>query len=142
MPKTSSKTAAKTESGLNLEQEEFCQLYAGASAIDRDLFGNGTQCYIEAYDVDKSKPFWYEKAMSSASRLLRNVKVIGRINELLQEGGFSDENVDKQHLFLINQHADLKTKMAAIKEYNAVKKRVEANKIELHLDGVEITIRK
>lgn len=141
MAKTSDKTAAKTENDLNLQQEQFCVLYTGTGAIDRDLFGNGVQSYIEAYDVDKTKPFWYESAMSCASRLLRNVKVITRINELLQEGGFNDQNVDKQHLFLINQHADLKTKMSAIKEYNAVKKRVE-NKMTLEVQGIEITVRK
>lgn len=140
MATVSEKTAAKTKGGLNLQQEAFCKLYAGEEAIDRDLFGNGTQCYIEAYKVNKSKPFWYEMAMAASSRLLRNVKVISRINELLEEGGFNDVNVDKQHLFLINQHADLKTKMAAIKEYNAVKKRVD-NKLELNISGVDIKFR-
>lgn len=122
MAKVSEKTAAKTEQELNLQQEAFCQLYALG---DKEFFGNGVQSYIEAYDPDTTKPNWYKTCLAASSRLLTNVKVIARINELLEEGGLNDQNVDKQHLFLINQYADLKTKMAAIKEYNAVKKRVE-----------------
>src|SRR5690349_18787560 len=34
--KVSEKSAAKTEDGLNLQQEQFCQLYVNA---DRELFG-------------------------------------------------------------------------------------------------------
>jgi len=50
---------------------------------------------------------------------------------LLEAGGFNDENVDKQHSFLLNQYADLKSKLGAIKEYNQLKGRiVEKHKIE------------
>lgn len=128
MAKIGNETASKTEAGLNLQQEEFCKLYTNSESIDREIFGNGVQCYIEVYDPDTTKTNWYKTVLASSSRLLANVKVIRRINELLEEGGFNDQNVDRQHLFLINQHVDLKTKMAAIKEYNAVKKRVEPNK--------------
>lgn len=142
MTKVSDKTAAKTEDGLTLLQEQFCQYYVNA---DRELFGNGVQCYLatfgEQYQVQKKRPMKYEVACVLASRELSKVNVIKRINSLLQEGGFNDANVDKQHLFLINQHADLKTKMSAIKEYNAVKKRVE-NKLTLEVSGVEISVRK
>jgi hypothetical protein len=71
----------------------------------------------------------YTTAMACSSRLLSNVKIIERINSLLETGGFTDTNVDKQHLFLINQHADLKTKMNAIKEFNTLKGRIKT-KIE------------
>ncbi len=142
MTEVSEKTATKTKDGLTLMQEEFCQLYINA---DRELFGNGVQCYLETfgdqYHKEKKRPMKYEVACVLASKELSKVKVIGRINELLETGGFNDTNVDKQHLFLINQHADLKTKMAAIKEYNTVKKRVD-NKLTLDLQGVTIKIRK
>lgn len=117
----------KTEFGLNLQQESFCQLYALG---DRDTFGNGTKCYLEVYGPDymllNKKPLSYQSAMVSASDLLRLPKIIDRINNLLETGGFNDENVDKQHLFLINQHADFKSKLGAIKEYNVLKKRINA----------------
>jgi hypothetical protein len=49
---------------------------------------------------------------------LRNVKVSERINELLEQGGLNDHFVDKQLSFLIAQHADFKSKLGAIREYN------------------------
>lgn len=128
-------TASKTEQGLNLQQEAFCQVYTGQ---DRELFGNGTMSYLETYGEEyltkNDKPMTYQVAMVSASNLLRNPKIITRINGLLSTGGFSDENVDKQHLFLINQYADLKTKLGAIAEYNKLKARI-TKKIDLTTKG-------
>lgn len=131
--KLSKKSASKTEDGLNQRQEEFCQAYIGK---DTELFGNGVQCYLQVYGSEYlllyKKNMTYQVAMVNASRLLSNAKIIKRINELLETGGFNDENIDKQHLFLINQHADFRSKLGAIKEYNALKKRIES-KVELHL---------
>lgn len=114
------------ESKLNPKQEMFCQLYA----TEREFFGNGVQAYIEAYEPDTSQKNWYNAACASASRLLSNAKVCERINSLLEEQGLNDQNVDKQLLFLINQHADFKSKAAAIKEYNKLKTRI-TDKVEL-----------
>jgi len=134
----SKETASKTEKGLNLQQEQFCQLYVNS---ERELFGNGTQCYLQVYGAEyllkNKKPMSYQVAMASASRMLSNVKIISRINELLETGGFTDENVDKQHLFLINQHADLKTKLGAIKEYNELKQRIQ-KKLDITSGGDKI----
>ena len=55
--------------------------------------------------------------------LLTQDNIIQRVNQLLEEDGFNDQNVDKQHLFLINQHADFSTKMKGIEHYNKLKKR-------------------
>jgi hypothetical protein len=136
----SKRSAAKTEDGLNQKQEQFCQLYVGQKS---ELFGNGTQCYLEVYgwydenDAQKTRRITYQTAMVNASRLLSNAKIIARINELLETGGFNDENVDKQHLFLINQFADLKTKIAAIREYNELKSRIQ-KKIDITSGGKPI----
>ena len=108
------------EEELNERQERFCQLYA----TDREFFGNGVQTYIEVYEPDQSKPNWYKRACSSASEILSNPKVFNRINELLEDGGLNDVNVDKQLVFLINQQADFGSKIAAIREYNKLKSRV------------------
>jgi hypothetical protein len=140
MTKTSKKSASKTEDGLNPKQEQFCQLYTKG---DRDFFGNGTQCYLEVYgwyaedDKDEKRKISYQSAMANASRLLRNDKIIKRINELLETEGFNEENVDKQHLFLINQHADLKTKLGAIKEFNELKQRIQ-KKLDITSGGKEL----
>lgn len=108
--------------GLNPQQEKFCRLYA----TDREFFGNGFQAYVEAYDVE---PKGYKAAMVSASRLLRNPKILDRINALL-EVTLNDQHVDKQLALVITQNADLKSKVAAIKEYNALRSRIKT-KVEL-----------
>lgn len=104
---------------LTPKQELFCKLYA----TDREFFGNGVQSYIEAYNPSRSKPGWYNSARATVSEILTNPNILKRINELLDTEGFNDANVDKQHLFLIQQNADMKTKMSAIKEYNSLKRR-------------------
>lgn len=112
---------AEPEAKLNPQQELFCQYYTTA---DMEFFGNGTQAYIEAYGIDTSKPNWYKSTQTSASRLLSNVIICKRINELLEVGGLNDENVDKQLMYLINQYDDKSTKLAAIREYNKLRSRI------------------
>lgn len=113
---------------LTPKQELFCKIYA----TDREFFGNGTQSYIQAYNPNRTSKNWYRAAQSSASDLLSNPMIFNRINELLEEGGFNNVAVDKQISFLIHQQADLSVKIAAIREYNKLKSRIE-NKIELTL---------
>ncbi len=120
--------------GLNLKQEAFCQLYVMA---DKDFFGNGVECYLEVYPIDKSKPNWYKIACQSASRLLSNVKVCERINELLESGGLNDQFVDKQLLFLITQHTDFNAKIRALQEYNKLKQRI-TEKLDVKSNGKRI----
>ena len=105
---------------LNPQQERFCQLYA----TDKEFFGNGVETYLEVYEIDRHKPNWYDTACACASRLLSNAKVIDRINQLIEEGGLNDAFVDKQLRFLITQHADFRSKLGAIAEYNKIKQRI------------------
>jgi hypothetical protein len=122
-----------SELDTNLLQEKFCQLYA---SHDSEVFGNGLRCYMEVYGpsyfAKYKKQMDVKTAGVLACKALKRVKVFTRINELLEEGGFNDQNVDKQLLFVINQHADLSSKVRSIAEYNKLKKRVE-NKMELVL---------
>lgn len=117
----------KEKTKLNLKQEEFCKMY---TSNDRDMFGNGVQSYIEIYEPDTSKSNWYKTACASASQLLSNIKVINKINELLEEQGFNDENVEKQHLFILNQHVNIPAKMKAIDSYYKLKGKNAADKVE------------
>lgn len=114
------KTSLPKKESPNQRQERFCLLYA----TDREFFGNGVQTYIEVYEPKQSKPNWYKTACQSASRLLSNVKVFTRINELLEQNGLNDAFVDKKLLFLISQHADFTNKLGAIREYNKLKQRI------------------
>lgn len=125
--KALSKKDKDKENDLKERQEKFCQLFTRG---ERGFFGNGVQCYLQIYDIDREKTHWYDTACAAASQLLSNIKVCRRISELLESDGFNNNNVDRQHLYLINQHADLKTKMSAIKEYNQLKSRVK-NKLEV-----------
>lgn len=120
---------------LNPKQETFCNLYA----TDRSFFGNGVQAYIEAYDPDQSRGNWYKSAQASASRLLSNVIILARINELLELHGLNDTFVDKQLELLITQNADTKTKLGAIKEYNNLKTRITKN-IDIKSDGEKVAV--
>lgn len=125
-------------STLNLKQEEFCKVYVS----ETEFFGNGTQSYIEVYKP-KQVGSWYKSAMASSSRLLSNVKIIDKINELLQLQGLNDTAVDKQLAFVIAQYGDLTNKVAAIKEYNKLKQRItDKAVVDLNLTGVEINVRK
>ena len=118
---------------LSIEQEKFCQSYV---SYDLETFGNGVRSYLNAYGpsylVKNKKEMSYSTAQGCAFDLLRKPKIFNRINELLEIGGFNNENVDKQHLFLINQCSDLRTKMSAIDSYNKLKRRID-NKLELIL---------
>lgn len=122
-----------SQNKLNPKQELFCKLYA----TDREFFGNGVQAYIEAYEPDQSQKNWYKTACVCASQLLSNIKVCERINELLEQGGLNDQFVDKQLTFLVTQHADFKSKLGAIKEYNALKARV-TKKLDVTSKGESI----
>lgn len=108
------------EYNLSLEQEMFCQYFTSPT----EFFGNGVQSYASAYNFDLTDARAYNSAKSAASRLLTNVNVLRRINDLLDTAGFNDANVDKQLLMLISQSADFHAKLGAIKEYNKLKTRI------------------
>lgn len=106
---------------LNIQQEQFCVLY---TSWDKEFYGNWMQSYAEAYKIDKTKKDRYKQAKANAHRLITTDYIIDRINELLEEDGLNDVNVDKQLLYLVNQHEDKNVKVAAIKEYNKLKQRI------------------
>lgn len=113
---------------LTPQEESFSVLFAS----DKEFFGNGVQSYIEAYDVDVGKGKGqqsYEYCKYRASVLLKNKKILKRINEIYEAGGLNDAHVDKQLELLITQNAEYRPKLGAIQEYNKLKKRtVEEHK--------------
>ena len=106
----------QSEDTLSAKQELFCQTFA----TKWGLFGNWVQTYIEVYEPNQSKPNWYKTACASSSRMLSNVKLIKRINELLEENWLSEVEVKKQHKYLIEQHTDLWVKMRAVDSFYKV----------------------
>jgi hypothetical protein len=104
---------------LNERQRLFCELYG----THIEFYGNGTQAYIEAYDVSLGKPGAYQMASAAASRLLMDVKVLEYITSIQEQSALNDVAVDKHMAFWITQRAHPQVAMAAIKEYNKLKKR-------------------
>lgn len=119
---------------LNPRQELFCQYY-----VSEEFFGNGTQSYIKAYKVDITVRGAYAMARAGASENLTKPNICARINELLDNAGLNDEFVDKQLLFLIQQHADLAAKKGAIQEYNKLRQRI-VDKLDINHKGISIVI--
>lgn len=107
--------ARTTLKKLKPQQETFCQLYVN----DVHCFGNGTRSYIIAYGETKVK---YDSALRSASRLLTNVDIRRRIDELL-DACLENKVVDRELARVILQNEDLPAKVSAIREYNRIRDR-------------------
>lgn len=148
--KTPKKVSTK-EKHLSSEQELFCILYTGHH--NRDLFGNATRSYMESYnlnsEIEELKKEIQElqtfrdtgytvkvktielriksveaSARSCSNRLLTKANIRRRIDELMDlmvENNFNDRELQ----FAISQRYDLPSKVAAIREYNALKKRIK-----------------
>jgi len=66
------------QTGLTEKQEKFCVLYV----TDKDLRGNGTDCYLEAFKPKRAK----RKSVNElASRLLSDIKIQSRIKALREQ---------------------------------------------------------
>jgi len=115
-----------TKNKLTPEQEKFCQCFVSPDAF----FGNGVKSYIKAYGIDVSQKGQYDVAKSGAYENLTKPYINDRINELLEDQGLNDNNVDKQLGLVINQNAEFGSKVAAIREYNKLKKRVERDQAD------------
>jgi len=106
---------------INEQQELFCQLYAYGQNR-----GNGVLCYAEAYKIDLSEKGAYMSAKTGAWRLLTNDDILTYIRGLYESNDLNDTVVDNELAFVIKQNADFGSKVAAIKEYNALKTRIKA----------------
>lgn len=114
------------QQSLTPKEDMFCKLYAS----DKEYFGNGTQSVILAFNIDLNRPNANHNAREKAHALLTKPDILKRIDEYLELGGLNDEIVDKELLFVITQKAELGPKVAAIREYNALKARI-IKKLEL-----------
>jgi hypothetical protein len=100
---------------LQVKQKDFADYYL-------EFKGDGVEAIIEAgYDVNYKNKKGEDTGVPNrklasvmAYENLRKPHIIAYINSKLEEYGFNDDSVEKQHLFLLNQHADLKTKMKAV----------------------------
>ena len=100
---------------ISKQQRLFVEYYLQFGA-------NGTDAVIEAgYDVDYKDKNGKSNGTPNrnlaaviSSQNLRKLNICAYITVKLDEYGFNDKNVGKQHLFLVNQNSDLTNKRAAI----------------------------
>ena len=93
----------KKEYVLTLKEKLFCHKYL-------EFKGSGIDAIYEA----GYKPKNAKIAASMAYENLVKPDISAYITIKLEEYGFNDENVEKQHLYLINQFGDLHAKRGAI----------------------------
>lgn len=94
---------------MTLKERTFCETYL-------EFKGDGVDAIMEVYDVSNPKV-----AAAMSYEYLRKPHLFAYINSKLEEYGFNDENVLKQHLFLLNQDADLKSKAKAVEMFYKLK---------------------
>lgn len=136
-------TVEQNKDELTPKQELFCHIYTH----NRQLFGNATLSYAEAYDygldeLSQEKPVlgydskgepnkWGESEYTKAynvcsaqgSRLLRNQKIDDRIRELMNLL-MRDSIVDAELISIVLHGEKDSDRVAAIKEYNKLKQRI------------------
>ena len=122
------------------KQEMFCQLWV-------DLVGNGTIAALKVFDIENKELLEipekdrtevqadlinkaYNTASVMSSEYLRKPRVIKRIDELLDERGFCDETVKREHFKLILK-ADEGVKMRAISDFYKLKGKYQPDKTDL-----------
>lgn len=114
---------------LTLKEQMFCKLYL-------ETKGNGTEA---AYQVYKCKNRMVAAAV--AYEYLRKPQIVAYVNALLEQYGFNDDNVTKQHLFTLNQYGDLNAKNKAIDMFYKLKGNYAPEKLAVSLNEDELDAR-
>lgn len=104
---------------ITLKEKIFCERYL-------DFQGNGSEAAFEAYKCKNM-----QTAGAIAYENLKKPHIIAYIDLKLEERGFCDENVRKQHLFTLNQFADLGAKNKAIDMFYKMKGKYTTERIEV-----------
>ncbi len=147
---------AGSERLKNPKWELFCWLYSGYH--NRNLFGNASQCYMQAFNFNdqvvanekeiddlmakKAKGYTVRVAQleaknKSLNHVARNEssklmakRGVGKRCDYLMDSMISDDHSDRELQYTILQRFDLNSKVQAIKEYNRVKDRGAAGRLE------------
>lgn len=129
---------------VTMKQEVFCQEYI-------DSVGNGTVAAIAAFDITNKELLNIPKedrtkeqikaieavcntASTMATEYLRKPNIIKRIDEILDERGFTDEVVKTEHFKLIKNSKD-EVRMRAIDSYYKLKGKNAPDKVDLSTLG-------
>ena len=136
---------AQKRQELSIKDLYFCKLY-----IEHDVWrGNATMCYSEAFnynleELSKVRPkngeSEYEKkhrvCRVMGARLLAKTSIQKHCNKLLKKL-FTAKAVDRELTRVMTQDEDRASKMAAIREFNKLKKRI-TDKLDLTSKGQPI----
>lgn len=102
---------------ISLQQKKFCEAYV------HECRGIGVDAYFAAGYKSKNA----RSAASAASALLTLRNISAYVTSILPREGYNDENVQNQHLSLINQEEDKRTKAKAIDMYFKLKGKYPAS---------------
>lgn len=108
---------------LTLQEKKFVELYL-------EYWGNGTEAAFEVYDIKREGKKGRNVAAAIAYENLRKPQIFAYVDIKLEEYGYNDESVKRQHLFVLNQMADLAAKNKAIDMYYRKKGEYAPQKIE------------
>lgn len=100
---------------LTAREREFCKHFL-------NLYGDRVQALVDAgyniyYKDKKGNPtenINYSAAKTLAYQMLSREHIVAYIEQLLEEYGYTEDKVEKQHLFVINQFSDIPSKVRAI----------------------------
>lgn len=110
----------RTASGVLLTEKEtrFVRLYVESN-------GERIPSAIEAYDIDRTKKGFHITATSVAYENLAKPHIQEAVKELLKVEKLTDESVDNELAYIINQRGELNPKAKAIEIYNKIAKRYD-----------------
>ena len=113
---------------LTLQEKLFCEKYL-------EFKGSGVDAIYEAGYKPKNRMVAY----AMGSEMLRKEHISAYINVLLTEYGYTDDNVTKQHLFLINQFGDLTAKARGVDMFHKIKGNYAAQKFKIIDENADLT---
>lgn len=111
---------------ITLKEKLFCETYL-------ETRGSGVDAALRVYNCKNRQVAW-----TMASQELIKPQIIAYIDLKLEEYGFTDENVKKQHLFTLNQFQDLGAKNKAVDMFYKLKGTYAPEQIKHSLDEDDI----
>ena len=113
---------------LTLKQKLFVENYL-------EFKGNGVEAIYESgYDPKNARV-----AASMAYENLIKPDISAYVDLKLEEYGFTDDNVKKQHLFLLNQFGDLQSKRSAVDMFYKLRGDYAVKRVQIIDDNEDLT---
>lgn len=125
---------------LTDEMLKYAEYYTSTEHL-----GDSYTAVIEAYNLDINDREVTAKCNKILKRIEKHQGLTTMINALLHTQGLNESNVDKQLLFCVNQHTDMKVKLMAIKlfkEMNGKLKKEQAMTITHRYDYSAMSLEK